>query len=312
MIANRNMKKSLTLLLLFIGINSYAQTAKLELNLQKDSTYNLNLNANFDVDQIGNGVHHTAKSTITGRITHKVIAIIDTLYQLEVRYKQLGMRVDGAGTVIEFNSDSKTGNIMSSLLGSIIDKPFLIEMSKTGRIVSVKNIDSLFINMASEFPDISEEQKNQMIAQMKQSFGEKSIRSNFQDAFVIFPKSPLALKGTWVTTNIMEASPISIKIKTTYTLNAITDKFYEVTGLATVSPDKTGTFRKSGDYYIRFLNANGKYTAKIKIDKVTGWVIDSYVTKNIDATSEMKKSATGPVLLSAPVNFSVKMTNTNQ
>lgn len=44
------MKKAFTLLLLLLTVSSYAQKAKLELNLQNDSTYYLTMNAKLDID----------------------------------------------------------------------------------------------------------------------------------------------------------------------------------------------------------------------------------------------------------------------
>ena len=307
-----NMKKYLTLSLLFIGISAYAQKAKLELNLQKDSTYNLTMDADMDIDQLINGVHQVVKTTITGQTTHKITAIKDTLYEMEVRYKKLGMHMDVAGKVIDFSSDPKAEDMVSKVVRSMVDKPFIIVMSKRGKIVEVKNIDSLFIGMTRDFPNLTEAQKAQLMAQMRQSFGEKSIKGNLQETFVIFPKAPLAVKGTWTTVNAIEAAAISVKTKTIYTLDAVTDKVYELTGNAVIVPDKVAGFKQSNGFFIRLSQAHGSYLAKLKIDKATGWVTESHIAKTIEATAELKKTAAGPVELSYPMKIAVKFTGNNQ
>lgn len=305
------MKKILTLLLLFIGINSYAQTAKLELNLQKDSTYNLTMNADMDIDQLINGVHQMVKTTISGTMAHKVIAIKDTLYEMEVTYKKLGMRMDVAGKIIEFNSDPQSVDLVSKFVRSMLNKPFLIVMSKRGKILEVRNIDSLFAGIAKDFPQLSEAQVAQMMTQMRQSFGEKSIKGNLQETFVIFPKEPLAVKSSWTTTNGIEAAAISITTKTTYTLNAITDKYYDVSGTAVIMSDKEPLFKKSAGYFIRLVQPTGSYNARMKIDKVTGWITESQITKDISATAEVKKTEGGPIELSYPMKILMKFTGSN-
>ncbi|TFF40714.1 DUF6263 family protein [Mucilaginibacter psychrotolerans] len=305
------MKKSLTLLMLFISINSYAQTARLELNLKKDSTYNITINADMDIDQLINGLHQIVKTTISGTTAHKVIAIKDTLYEMEVIYKKLGMHMEFGGKVIEFSSDLKSEDLISKFVRSMINKPFGIVMSRRGKIVEVKNIDSLFAGVIKDFPPISDAQVAQVIAQMKQSFGEKSIKGNLQETFVIFPKVPLAVKGNWTTVNATEAAAISLTTKTTYTLNAIADKYYDVSGTAVITSDKVPAFKKSGVYLIRLMQPSGRYTARMKIDKTTGWVTESQITKDISATAQIKKTEAGPIELSYPMKILMKFTGAN-
>ncbi|OOQ58104.1 DUF6263 family protein [Mucilaginibacter pedocola] len=306
------MKKILTLSLLFIGLHTYAQKAKLELNLQKDSTYLLSVAADMDIDQLLNGAHQLVKTTVTGTTAHKVTAIKDTLYEMEVTYKKLGMHIQMGDKEMGFSSEAGADDLMSKVIKIMINKPFIITMSKRGQIVEVKNIDSLFSGMAKEFPQVGELQLTQIMAQMKQSFGEKSIKGNLQETFVIFPKAPVSVTGMWTTLTTMDAAAISVKTLTKYTLDAITDKYYQVSGAAVITPDKVPAFKQSNGYFMRLTQATGNYTAKLKIDKTTGWVTESHITKNISATMQAKKTATGPVELSYPMKIAMKFTGSDK
>jgi hypothetical protein len=146
------MKKYLTLSLLLIGISSYAQKVKLRLNLQKDSTYYLNTNANISIDQAINGTHQVMTTVITAKVAHKVTAITDTLYTLETTYVNMAMHMDMMGKTIDFSSSLDRQDIVSKLLGSMLNRPFTITMSTRGRVVAVKGTDSLYVHMFDNLP----------------------------------------------------------------------------------------------------------------------------------------------------------------
>jgi hypothetical protein len=307
-----NMKKYLTLFLLFIGISGYAQQVKLRLNLQQDSTYYLTTNADMDIDQLLNGVHQKVKTTISGQMAHKVVAIRDTVYELATSYKSLGMHVDVAGKLIDFSTGKDREDVVSKIMNTILDKPFIMTISNRGNVLAVKNTDTLFNSMFANFPQATIAQKAQLMTQMQQSFGEKSIKSNLQDAFVIFSKNPVGVGGTWVTNTILEAGAVAAKTKATYTLDNITDDSYLVHGAATVVPDKTKipAYKISNGIPMRMLEMAGTSTTKLKIDKKTGWISETNVSKNLKCTIQIKDTPKIPGGLTYPMTIAavLKMT----
>lgn len=303
------MKKTFTLLLLLATVSSYAQKAKLELNLQKDSIYYLTMNAKMDIDQFIQNTHQIAKTTISGKVAHKVVSIQDTSYNMEIAYGSIAMNMDIAGKTLNFSSNGDTTNILSRAMKNIIDKPFTLIISKRGEIIAVKNSENLFQNLFNGFPPIDEQKKAQLLAQLQQSYGDKAIRSNFQEAFMIFPKAPVALKGTWTSQTSTVAAAISAKTKTTYTLDNVTDKFYEISGSAIVVPDKAADFKNTNGYFMRLTNVNGTSKTTLKVDKQTGWLIESKVVKDFKGTIEAKQTLAGPIIMSYPMVVSGVLTN---
>jgi len=293
------MKKALTLVLLSVSFYCSAQKVKLELNLQKDSTYYLTTNAKMNIDQLLNGEHQVAITTIMGKLANKVVAVRDTIYELDVQYKGLGMHMELGEKVIDFSSDKDDS--FSKLMSTMLNKSFTVMISKAGKIIEVKNTDVLFAGLFDSMPQASDAQKAQLKAQLQQSFGEKSIKGNLQEAFVIFPKAPLSVNGKWVANTNMEAAAVSSKTKTTYTLNSITGDYYEIGGAAIVSADKDAAYKQSSSMFMRLTDINGTTTTTLKLDKKTCWITEAHILKNVKGTMEIKKELSGAVLMTYPM-----------
>ncbi|RWY57367.1 DUF6263 family protein [Mucilaginibacter gilvus] len=307
------MKKYLTLLLLFIGLNGYAQKVKLQLNLQKDSTYYLTTNANISIDQAINGTHQVMTTIITAKVAHKVTAINDTLYNLETSYVNMAMHMDMMGKVIDFSSSLDRQDIISKLLGSMLNRPFTIIMSKRGKVVAVMGTDSLYVHMFDNLPSIPDAQKNQLRAQLQQSFGEKSIKSNLQDSFVMLPKDEIGANGVWTTNSLMEAAAIVANTKINYSLKAITDDACLIEGTGTVLSEKTlPDYRVANGIQMRMTAVSGELTTKIKLNKTTGWIVENKQTRNLKATVQIKDTAATPGGMTYPMSIIGDMTATGK
>lgn len=302
------MKQTFTLLALCISLSTFAQKMSLTLNLKQDSTYSLTTNANMTIIQTMNGSQNVIGTTISGKMTHKVIAIRDTVYEMEVQYKSLAMHMDVGGKAVDFNSATGgAGDVISTLLKGLLGTPFTMVISKTGHVVEVKNMEKLYDGMFNNIPNITEAQKAQFKAQMEQSFGEKSIKSNFQDAFAMFPGVKVAVNDKWVSTNKIEAI-ISAQIKTTFTLTGITDKNYLVHGDAIITSVAGGDYKVSNGLPMRFVGMTGTSTADLKLDKVTGWITEAKITKMIKCNVEIKDTPQTPGGMTFPMSVSGDMT----
>ena len=297
------MKKLLTLLLLLISISTFAQKIKLALNLKTDSTYYLVTNANLSIIQDIPGHKQTVDMIIAAKASHKVTAIRDSVYDMEVKYISMSVHV-GVGTVnIDMNSADKNGaNPLSKMLGGILNVPFSMTITKAGRVLTVNGLEKLFANLSASFPEATEAQKAQFKAQMQQSFSEKSIRTNFQDAFAVFPKRNVGVNDTWAAASELESAGINAHIKTTYTLKEITGDAYLVHGDGGVAQDANSTgYRQTNGMEMRFVNIKGTQTTALKLDKNTCWIIESKVTKNISGTVDIKDSPKMPGGLTFPM-----------
>ncbi|HTK21747.1 MAG TPA: DUF6263 family protein [Mucilaginibacter sp.] len=306
------MKRILTLSMLFIGINCFAQKHVLALNLKLDSTYYMTTSANLTITEEIPGQTQVITTVITGLVSHRVTGVRDSVYEMEIRYKSLGVHISlPGGKTVDFNTELAHDDIFSKVMRSILDRPFNITINKSAKILSVKNIDNLYSDMAKNFPEATEVQKTQFKAQMDQSFGEKSFKGSFQDSFAVFPGIPVGINDKWLANTSLE-SVITAQIKTTYTLQAIGDKTYQIHGDAVVTSPSNAEFKQLNGMPMRYVNFNGTTTADIKLDKSTGWINQVKVTKLIKGTVEIKDNPQVPGGVSFPMTIAADMTTTGK
>ncbi|MGZ3758067.1 MAG: DUF6263 family protein [Mucilaginibacter sp.] len=308
------MKKTLPLLLLLPGFACFAQKVSLALNLQKDSTYYLKSNAAIQIKQNVQGQQVDVSTTITGNIAHKVLAVHDSVYSMQVSYINMRMVMKLMGANIEFGSDDKAsaepdptgmGAIMSKMMKAIMNKPFLMDLSKTGHILSIKNIDVLFDGMLSELPQLPAEQKAQFRTQMEKSFGENSFKSSFQMAFPSLPEQKVGVNDKWTGSSMMRTT-VAARINTTYILTGFTNNAVLVSGDGVVVEDKIAGPVVTNGITTNFTGLSGKITTEYAFDKHTGWVISAKTKESINGTVNLKmatgQEVTYPIEISGDVN----------
>ncbi len=303
------MKTITTLSLLLVCLTCASQKVALVLNLKTDSTYYLTTNATLSIIEDINGQQQIINTIISAKVAHKVTAIKDSVYEMEVQYKGIGMHMEmGGKKIMDLSSDNVSGGDMSSkIVNSILNKPFLMTISKTGRVLEVKNTATLFAGMFDSFPQVTEAQKVQFKSQMQQSFGDKAIKTNFQDAFAMFPNAKVGPNDKWSTNSSIE-SIISIKTKTTYTLMSITDAAFLIHGEALIKSDDNGDYKPYNGMLMRFSNLTGNSTTELKLDSKTCWITEAKINKNIKGIVEIKDSPKIPGGLNFPISIIGDMT----
>lgn len=235
-------------------------------------------------------------------VNYKVIDNQNSVYTMQASYGKISFRVEVQNKGQEFSSESNdASDALSKFLKEMTNKPFFVKMSSLGRITEVKNIDSLFINMLNKFPEIAEEKKQQLITQLSQSYGEKSVASNLQMCTAVFPETPVKKGDTWLIKSIMESS-MSLNMETTFQLTETGHNYNVLTGNANVKNVGNDTYVKIGSSFIKY-NLTGTATSNIKMDKKTGWVMDGKLTMNIAGTAHIKGDDEHPEGLDVPMTI---------
>ena len=185
------MKKILVLVIAVVLLASCeAQKETIELNLNKGETYYQKMVVNTLINQNINGQEVKINMSIIGKMSYKVIDIVTSIYDIEVKFKSLSMIMKLPNGDMEFSSDKNDNNdIFSRILGLMKDKSFYIKMTKTGKINEVKGIENLFTEIFESFPNLTEAQKLQIRKQIEKSYGEKAFKRNFEMTSAIFPDS---------------------------------------------------------------------------------------------------------------------------
>ena len=250
--------------------------------------------------------------TLAGKVSHKVIAIKDSVYELATAYENLIMSIDlGGKKMMDINTGLNSQNPVNRMMATMLHKPMTVVINKKGQVLEIKNADSLYAHLFDGFPQITEEKKAQFKKQMQSSFGVESLKNNFQDAFAVLPSSPVGVNDNWISTTLMQ-SIIKVKIKTTYTLKSITDSNYLIHGDAMVQPDGLGVYAEVNGFPMRWRNTKGTCTTDIKLNRTTGWITECKTTKKINADVDIKDSPSIPGGMSFPISMDVDLTLDNK
>ncbi len=305
----KTMKKTFTLLFILFSLACYAQKRKLELRLQKDSTYYLTCRTSSTIVQNINGQQQLVSMIFGGRMSHKVIAVQDSLYVLDVQYESLSMHTSiGERSLFDVDSqDESKGDIMSELLHALLHKSKTVIITRAGKVLEIKHPDNYLSDIFAGIPQLSEAQKMQVQKQMQQFFDDNSFKASFQDAFALFSDATVGLNDKWVVNTTMEGTIIA-NIATTYELQNITDNNLIIHGQAQITASGDPLFRQLGGLPARFLNVAGSSSADYKIDKVTGWITYAQVTKNIKGDMVIRDNPKTPGGLTIPVTADIAFT----
>jgi hypothetical protein len=242
---------------------------------------------------------------------YKVTDSSDSVYSMEVSYKSLSMKVNLPAGLKDYSSEiTDETDIFSNVLTSLKDKPFIVKMTKTGKIKEIKNIDALFNNMFDKFPQVSEEQKQQIKQQIMKAYGEKAFKESMEKYTAIFPDDAVAKGDKWKIKTQLE-SGMSARIETEYELKEVTDSYYQITGNATIGIENKEDSIQANLFPFKY-DMKGKMVSDIKLDKKTGWVSEAKITLSIGGTGTLKSDEKGKEDKMISMTMSNEMTITGK
>lgn len=305
------MKKSTVtkalLLFLIFSLNIFSE--KLELNLTKGSTYLQRISASSVISQNIGGQAFDMTMGITGLTAFEIKSIENSVYQMDVYYKELGISVDFFGSSMEFNSLKDDINDMTSkILKNMTNQKFSLKMNKAGKVLEIKGVDNLYSNLFTGVEGISQEEKDQITDQMKNSFGEESFKSNIEMAAPAFPEKNVKVGEQW-TVNTKVNSGFTLNVNSNYTLKEVTKDSYILEVVSTIS---TGDeFNEMNGMFVKY-DLDGTMNSVITVDKKTGWTTTAKVAQKLDGKTFTKFSADDSEIIESPLDMKTDMTISNK
>jgi hypothetical protein len=291
--------------LAIISVTGYAQKVKPALKLIKGNSYYLSTSAHSVMKQTINGQVNNIDMTIEGKMSFKVLNADDSLYYMEVNYTKVGMKMQLPTGNVAFDSDTKdTTNIMARVMSGLTNKPFTATLTKSGRIRSIANAETMITSMIDGFKEVPPEKKEQLKNQLSQSFGSGALKSNLEMAISVLPETAVAKNDKWTIKNNLEGA-MSAKVVFVYQLVDITPQSYVRHGNATLETDNTAGYKTISNMPMKY-NMKGAMVSDVIVDKVTGWISSSKLKQNIDGTVEIKDNPQVPGGLTFPMSVTTE------
>ncbi|MEH0155097.1 DUF6263 family protein [Limibacter armeniacum] len=273
---------------LFILTASQAQKQTIELNLKKGEKYNQVVNATSTIQQNVAGQEVNMEILLGGNTAFVVKDIKKGVYDLEVNYEKLNMVMKlPQGEITASSEDTDSKNIFSMLLGELVNKPFSLKMDKKGKVLEITGEEVLFSSMMSKFPEIPQAQKQQIITQLEQAYGENALKGNIEMVTAIFPENSVKIDDTWSVSTKLEAG-FSANVTTEYKLKAVTKDAIVLEGKANIDTTKGAT---ESQMFSR-VDIQGATVSTVKLSPKTGWIISAHVEQQMKGDSYINNPQT--------------------
>ncbi len=289
--------------LIFLITNTLCAQNYLGLHLEKGSTYFQHTSSKVNIEQEVNGQKMNINSTVTGIMSFKVLAKSASYYELEAAYTQLGMTMKTPNGEMAFNSDKPADekDIFSSLLHKLINHPFKMTMLTNGIVKQIKGTDSILTSLLNDVPGLDAAQKSQILEQLKQSYGENSLKGNIEQLTAIFPDKKVAVNEEWQNT-IQLHSVIHAMVTNHFKLIEYNS------GVATIeshAETKTNNDESKINGMPAIYHLSGATDSKIKVDAKTGWIIEADINQNLKGNLEIKDNPQVPGGMTIPMQFMI-------
>jgi len=158
----------------------------------------------------------------------------------------------------------------------------------------------MFDNAFKQFPELNESQIQQIRKQLMDSYGEKSFKGSIETVTYLFPKKEVAVGNEWMVKTKLE-STMEADVTTTYVLVKDDGKYWIIEGKSVIETEKNNKVVSNG--MEMSYDMSGGTDIKIKIDKKTGWIVESDINQKMKGSAFIEKNAQIPEGMTLPMEM---------
>jgi len=242
--------------------------------------------------------------TIGSSMAFLVKNINDNNYEMDVKFEKLVMSMQMPQAKMEFSSEKKDDNdVYSKVLRAMKGRTFEVTMSKSGKITEVRNIEALYESVISQFVEISKKKKEQIKAQIENSYGVDALKRSIEMSTAIYPEKPVKKGDKW-TVNTKLKTGMSANISTDYEFVDFNSDYALIRGKSIIKTDEEDTNVENKMIPMK-LDVTGSMNSEIKVDKKTGWIIEAKINQEINGGVSFKLNSQ----MSDQMKMTIKMIN---
>lgn len=295
------MRKIINLILLSIIVTTcLAQQTELRLNLKEGEEYKQITDMKSTISEDVNGQKINMVMGIAGSMTYLVKSVNENNYDMEVKYDSLSMSIQSQQITVNFSSEKKDEkDIMSQVLASMKNVPFKITMTTRGKITDVKDIDLLFESAFDKFSEMTEAQMAQIKAQLTQAYGSNAFKGNIEMTTAIYPDKSVAIGDRWEINTKLEAG-MAADITTTYMFAESNSDYNLIVGDSKFVTANKDAYVEANGMPLRY-DMKGNVSSEIKVDKITGWIIEAKINQDINGDAYIKSNPQMPEGMKIPM-----------
>lgn len=223
-----------------------------------------------------NGETDSTVTKTSYRLMFKVVESRGEDYLLESCFKQmLLVNVTSAGTYEYKPEKASAYDLLSSIMAKIIDQPFSVRLSKSGKVIEIKELELVIRSAIKNLPENMTSQFEEMITRW---YGSGVLSRNLEMMTL-----PLPLKTDTDTTNWTLNQHLMFipneEINIMYKIADFDANTYHIEGNGTMDKEKH-KFGSSDSDVKAVSNASFSLSASYK--KANGWFINGEVIEHVD------------------------------
>jgi len=163
-------------------------------------------------------------------------------------------------------------NINKALTGNKLN----MKMDTKGNVLSITGFDAIYAKVSKAVGTLVKEanQRESVVASLKESFNEKVLKDQFSKNLTIIPKKGAKIGEKW--TNTENADPTgSIKVTSNYVLKSVGNGVAEISVTGGI-PKKTE--KKAQGPITHSMSSELVQNGTVKFDQNTGWITNQNIT----------------------------------
>ncbi|AZQ63869.1 hypothetical protein EI427_17040 [Flammeovirga pectinis] len=273
-------------IMLLMMMNAHAQKVDLSLKLQKGNNYNQNSISNVVINQTVNGQSMTINMDNESKSVFHVKEVKENIYIMDVYYTELEVGIQ-MGPEMQTFSSTKSEDPFSTILSAMISKRFEVQINTKGKVIAVEGMDNVWEQVLAETQDIPAMQKEQVIAQLKQSYGEKNLTTNIESITAIYPSEIVKKGSTWQTKYALD-NVIKAEVATEFTMASVSKTEVILEGKSTITTDPNNKeFTMTNGMLTRF-DGEGTMTSTYHLNRSNGWISKCIINQEIKGDTYVK------------------------
>lgn len=273
-----------------------------ELNLSMNKTYRQKTIVDMDIEQEVNGQEVNITTRNAFEILYKVVKKTDSSMILRAQLNSIYLKIDNpAQTIIFSTTDKDTTNVFNKIFKNMMNKDFTMEVSKNGEVLRVAKFENIFSKVFDNLPNISEPQKQSMLVNLKQYYGEEAFKNMQLFGNNFYPKKEVALKDKWKSNNLLTNNKVTLKSSTEMTLKKHKSKYAIITFDGTIN-----TISKEDN--VNPITLNGTTEGAYKIIPKTGWLKEATIYQNLKGYTETPINYGSSSVIKSPIKIDTKIT----
>lgn len=228
------------LFFMLFGFILKGQTS-LQYTLKKGDRFVIEQVAEQYITQDFDGQSHEMENNINGVMEFNVATVSDEGYELIMTFLDLGMRINSnmQGEIMKVSArELIEGDVQSQIFHSLLHVPLTISLKKSGKVSSIRGVDSLIVKM-TEASGLTDSIAKETLAQsLRTEFGSEALSNSFEQMTYFYPDQDESQPSEW--TNEYSGK---LSAKNSWLLEKASDSVNLIKGTAEIvmNVDENGT-----------------------------------------------------------------------